>query len=185
MGLEIGNIPNTLSAGRIEVHPEIPVRSREESAPELRAGAEGQEEQITAGFGENTISIPGLAARTIGRNMTDARKMVPTFEEMRQAQEAQAEERRAQAREELEARWLNFEENRQEPVVRIDFQRAESQARAQAREFIQSSNQTAQETRARIESQEPEVQERQASIETANRAFTFTPPSSAQFDFQG
>ncbi|MFO7976311.1 MAG: hypothetical protein R6V12_16950 [Candidatus Hydrogenedentota bacterium] len=185
MGLRIGTIANTLSAEQITVHADTPARSRDETAQKLRTESRGKEVEITAGFGENTISIPGLAARTIGSNMSNARKMVPTLEELRQEQQERVEERRAEAREELEARLRELEENAREPVVRIEFQRAESEARAQARAFTDAGNEEPREPRPLTEGQEPQVQNRQASLEVGERAFTFTAPASAEFDLQG
>lgn len=184
MGLDIGNIPNTLSAGRIEVRQTTPARSREETAPQPGAGARGQDVPIGAGFGENTISIPGLTARTIGRNMTDVRKMVPTLDEMRAEQKARAEERRAEALEELEAQWQDLEENAREPIVRIDFQRAEAQARAQTRQFDNTSAPAAPESPSRVAGAKLPVPTPKTPPESAGGAIPFSPPAAMQFDLR-
>lgn len=184
MGLDIGNIPNTLSAGRIEVRQDTPARSREETAPQPGAGARGQDVPIGAGFGENTISIPGVAARTIGRNMTNARKIVPTLDEMRAEQKARSAERRAEALEELEAQWQDLEENAREPVVRIDFQRAEARARAETRTFDNTTVPAAPESPVRIAGGNPPVSTLKTPAGSAGGAVPFSPPATAQFDLR-
>ena len=185
MGLRIGEIPGTLLAGRIEIRSDSAMRARDNAAPAPGSARPRPDERIRAGFGENTVSIPGLAARTLGRNLTEARKLVPTVAELQQEQQMRAEERRSEALENLEARRESLQENVQEPVIRVDFQRAESQARAQARQFINSVNEAAGQARTRVEGAPAPAQGPQASIQVAGQAFTFNPPGAAQFDLRG
>lgn len=66
-----------------------------------------------AGFGEGTVSMPGVAIRTIGRGMESARRIVPTVEELR----AEVRERLARQR---EARLEEMEQPRQVVATRIE-----------------------------------------------------------------
>jgi len=126
MGLRIENMPDTSLRGLTQGRAGMSARSIEETAsPYRETEPRGQEARITAGFGENTISIPGIAAQAVRRNLAEARKIVPTLEEVRYAQEAQAEKRRTEAREELAAHSKAPEEGVPEPPIRSDFQRAE------------------------------------------------------------
>lgn len=90
MGLAIGNISDPLQTRRIEASPDSIGRPPEDTAPSSETGFRGDEDRVRAGFGENTISIPAITAHTVDRSFEEARKMVPTLEELRQEQQARA-----------------------------------------------------------------------------------------------
>jgi len=177
MGLRIENMPDTSLRGLTQGRAGMSARSIEETAsPYRETEPRGQEARITAGFGENTISIPGIAAQAVRRNLAEARKIVPTLEEVRYAQEAQAEKRRTEAREELAAHSKAPEEGVPEPPIRSDFQRAESQASAQAQQSLDAVNQAGEEVRA---------QESQAPGLSGVQPFAFASPTAAKLDLRG
>lgn len=60
-----------------------------------------REQVIEAGFGENTVSVPGVTIRTLNRNLVDARKAVPSPEALREDAAARAEDQRAAVRERI------------------------------------------------------------------------------------
>lgn len=72
-----------------------------------RYASEGVERQarreqiIEAGFGENTVSVPGVTIRTLNRNLVEARKAVPSTEALREEAAARVEERREAIRERI------------------------------------------------------------------------------------
>ncbi len=182
MGMVIDNIPGTLQTKRIEAASDSSGRTSKESASASEPGFHADEGRIRAGFGENTISIPAITVHTVDRNFEEARKMVPTLEELRQEQQARTEEQRAEARERLEARREALGKSAQEPIIRIDFQRAESQARTQARPAVNSLNPSAASPGA---SAETIAQGPGASVQAARQAFTFAPFAVARFDVRG
>lgn len=183
MGLRIGNIAGALQAGQVQEPSVTRRRSGADTGFAVDTPSPEPAERIGLGFGENTVSVPGLAVQTIGRNMTAARTMIPTIEEVLQEQRARAEEHRAEALEDLEARRAALEENLQQPASRLDFQRAESQARAQTQQPVNTIEHTARDAPAPIESNERRVPPGiQAAIQAARKAFAFTPPPAAQFD---
>lgn len=163
---------------------DVSARGRDENATNAGQMSRGREEELRVGFGENSISIPGLVARTLGRNLSDARNMVPTVGELMEAQQARAEERRVEARDDLEARREELQEGARDPAIRIDFQRAEAQARAQARQFGSTVETTDTQDRPRIETAGPPVRSSQLSGPITGQAFTFA-PTAAQFDLRG
>lgn len=180
MGLAIGNISDPLQTRRIEASPDSIGRPPEDTAPSSETGFRGDEDRVRAGFGENTISIPAITAHTVDRSFEEARKMVPTLEELRQEQQARAEERRAEALDRLDARRETPGKNTQEPMIRIDFQRAESQARAQTRPAADSLSASAAQPGAGATAQGSG-----ASVQAARQAFTFAPLAAARFDVRG
>lgn len=56
--------------------------------------AEQQEKPSRAGFGEDTVSVPGATLRTIKRNLHEARRVVPSVEELRRETAARIREER-------------------------------------------------------------------------------------------
>ena len=112
--------------------------------PESEKGAdffarEARTPELQAGFGENTVSIPGLTLDTIQRNISEAKRIVPDLREQQQRDR----DRAAEQRELLAPR-----ESRFEPVA-FDQSSHEYAARAQARQFITSVNQAAESALAR------------------------------------
>ena len=164
--------------------PEASARVRDEESTAVGRLSRGREGELRAGFGENSISIPGLVARTLGRNLSEARKMVPTVGEVLEEQQARAEQRRIEARKELEARRDELQEDIRDSSIRIDFQRAEAQARAQVRQFGDTGEGPAAQNRARIEAAEPPAQFLQPSGPATADVLTFV-PTAAQFDLRG
>lgn len=106
MGLQIGESVAALAALR----PITPPPQGQEAAsrslasnPQQQEGGNGrsnrreQVDTLQAGFGANTVSVPGLALRTVDRNLASAREAVPSVEELREAlRERQQEVREAQ-----------------------------------------------------------------------------------------
>jgi hypothetical protein len=118
--------------------------------PEPNAGAdlfarEARTPEIHAGFGENTVSIPGLSVNTIQRNVSEARRVVPDLQEQQQRVRERAAEQRA-----LQAP----RESRFEPAV-FRQSRHEFAARAQARQFVTSVNDAAGAALARVQGEQP------------------------------
>ena len=106
MGLQIGESVASLAALR-QITP--PPQGQEAanrtlaSDPQQQNGANGRSNRrdqvdfLQAGFGANTVSVPGLALRTVDRNLASAREAVPTVEELRETlRERQQEVREAQ-----------------------------------------------------------------------------------------
>lgn len=60
-----------------------------------------REQVIEAGFGDNTVSVPGVTIRTLNRNLVEARKVVPTTEALREEAAARVEERREAIRDRI------------------------------------------------------------------------------------
>ncbi len=76
MGLNIGQIPVSLAA-----RPDKAVVTR----PSRRDGGDAPgQEQTRAGFGENTLSPGSAALRAIDVSLREARRVVPTVEELRE-----------------------------------------------------------------------------------------------------
>ncbi|HOF41853.1 MAG TPA: hypothetical protein PLD73_17420 [Candidatus Hydrogenedentes bacterium] len=183
MGMMTGHIPDPLQTKRIEPPPDMSGRAFGETGPAPGAGFRDDERQIHAGFGDNTISIPALVAHTVDRNFEEARKMLPSLEELRAAQQARAEERRAEAQERLEAQRATLgASSAQEPVIRVDFQRAESQARAQTQAAASAPNSSAAPAGIGTPAfaKGPDT-----SVRAACRAFVFAPLALARFDVRG
>jgi hypothetical protein len=84
MGLAIGSNVISLTAVRDATSRQLPRNNegalrREDVLPPRR----NDQVEIRAGFGENTISLPFLALRTVNRNVENARETIPTREEIR------------------------------------------------------------------------------------------------------
>lgn len=105
MGLQIGESVAALAAFR-QVTP--PPQTQEAASRAVASNAQQndansgtnrreQDEVLRAGFGANTVSVPGLALRTVDRNLASAREAVPSVEELRESlRERQQEVREAQ-----------------------------------------------------------------------------------------
>jgi hypothetical protein len=183
MGMMMGKIPDPLQTKRIEPPAEMSGRAFGEAGPAPVAGVDDDTRQIHAGFGANTISIPALIAHTVGRNFEEARKMLPSLDELRAAQQARAEEERAEAREQLEAQRATLgASSAQGPAIRLDFQRAESQARAQTQAAASGPESSVAHTGIGA----PALGKRpDASVRAACHAFVFAPLAMARFDVRG
>ncbi len=84
MGLNIGQGLASLSA-RTDVTAAVrQARTGEENAPAL-ARRVPDRERTQAGFGENTLSPGGAALQALDANLREARRVVPTVEELREA----------------------------------------------------------------------------------------------------
>jgi hypothetical protein len=105
--------------------PSLPFQRTEEPAERL-------------GFGQDSVSIPRIAIRTIDRNLRAAGELVPSVEELQVA----AEERRAQ--QELEAR-----EETRPAAPRFDVRVGLAQAVENTRTFVNSINEGASGARER------------------------------------
>lgn len=88
-------------------------------------------EPLRAGFGEGTVSLVGVTASTVNKNLQAGRRLVPTLEEA----SAEARERAATLRE---------QQVRERPPVpqlgNVNFDRNEFSARAQVRGFVDGLN---------------------------------------------
>lgn len=100
MGMRIGDIGGSVPA------PPPESRSLSKAAvtsyPLARSGMEnpsGNSETLKAGFGDNTISPPGIVLQTIGKNFRGVRQLVQNVERLRAESRAQREAQ-ASAREE-------------------------------------------------------------------------------------
>jgi len=157
-----------------------PIGSR--AADESRAPQFGRDrpEPPRVGFGNGTISAPGAAVRTIGRNFREARRLVPDVEELREeARERLAELREQTSREERE--------EREEPEpVNLAAERASARVRAQgqARNFINGLNQAAATAQARVRGEEPPAAT-MADIRVGDQTIAFRADANApRFDIR-
>ena len=106
MGLQIGESVASLAAfrqitpppqGQEAVNRTIAPDPQQQSGANGRSNRRDQVDTLQAGFGANTVSVPGLALRTVDRNLASAREAVPTVEELRESlRERQQEVREAQ-----------------------------------------------------------------------------------------
>jgi len=124
--------------------------ARFSSVPEKGDVRPGQERETTvpqeAGFGKNTLSPPGAALITLGRGLKEARRLVPTTEELR---------------EQLRSRKAQDEANRQE---------------AQASRAAAPAERTGSEAPRRIESFRPEAAPQAIAFAQAAQAAAPTRP---------
>jgi len=104
MGLRIGDSVAAIAALRQPSPPQRPETVRPDTAQTGQDAParenrrrENQGDTLSAGFGENTVSVPGAAIQTVGRNLERAREAVPTVEELQdQLRERQQELRNSQ-----------------------------------------------------------------------------------------
>ena len=109
-----------------------------------------REEVIEAGFGENTVSVPGVTIRTLNRNLLEARNAVPSAAELRQEAAVRSTQRRQQIQEQIstdrqrkpgparpEGAKAPPELPPEEPPPRAEVQRVRPEASAQVRNFTQ------------------------------------------------
>ncbi len=101
-------------------------RSRDQEPDRAQLNRDATEQRV--GFGEGTISVLGVAATTVDRNLESAREIVPTLDELSAEARARAEAVRDDAANTEQARAENSS-----PESR----RNESAARAQAQGFVQ------------------------------------------------
>ena len=99
-------------------------RSRDQENDRAQLNREAPSQRV--GFGEGTISVLGVAATTVDRNLESAREIVPTLDELSTEARARAETVRAEA--------ANAEQARAESTS-PESRRNESAARAQALGF--------------------------------------------------
>lgn len=113
MGVRIGNSTASLAA---LARPSQAVRS----APRGDAGVDfrrqPEPEPPRAGFGENSISLPGVSLNTIGRQLEAGRRVVPTAQELREEVQARLAEERARIAEQQAERLERAEANAPEVV---------------------------------------------------------------------
>ena len=118
--------------------------------PERKRGAdlfsrETRTPEFQAGFGENTVSIPGLTVRSIRRNVSEARRVVPDLQEQQQrVRDRAAEQRELQAPRESGFEPAAFQQSRYEFA-----------ARSQASQFVSSVNDAAGSALARVRGDQP------------------------------
>lgn len=92
MGLNVGQIPASLVNARADVSAATrQARTGEEDAPAL-ARRNSEQERPQAGFGENTLSPGGAALQALDVNLREARRAVPSVEEL----QAEYQARRAE-----------------------------------------------------------------------------------------
>jgi len=107
MGLRIGDTVAAAAALRQPpppprqdaVRPDVAEGRQDQTPPRNRNRGE-QEDTLQVGFGENTVSVPGVALSTVGRNLANARDAVPSVEELQD--ELRARQAEARARQQLE-----------------------------------------------------------------------------------
>ncbi|MBP8131539.1 MAG: hypothetical protein KA184_18315 [Candidatus Hydrogenedentes bacterium] len=98
MGLRIDISAVSQAAWRHAAGREASGSARSAGEELLPAGNEPEvrdwETPLRAGFGEGTVSIPGTTLRAINRNLQDARRIVPSAEELRWETAARVREER-------------------------------------------------------------------------------------------
>lgn len=179
MGLNIGGNPVALAGARI-TGDLFASRSRERDVglrllgapqPREKGGPFFQKErqqELRIGFGEGTVSLPGATLKTIGSGVRNARRMVPTVEEIRQEHRLRmAELRQATERREFE--------RPERPQRRVELRLPEPSA--QARNFINQLDQTAAIAQARVTGQEIPAGPGRASFQVNGQTFTFAAPN--------
>jgi hypothetical protein len=145
MGLRIGQ--NVEAPFITRASPRVQTSlARSAPAAERRTAAatffpQVEPEPLRAGFGDGTVSIPGLTVRAIDTNLAGARRIVPTLEESREELRGRLAEQRAllerEPREPAEVRPTPPEPER------LDIRREQALAVARTRQFLNSLNEAA------------------------------------------
>ncbi len=187
MGLSIGQIPAAVAG--LRASPEFGrVRLRDEAAPSPRAADKanadeprelgfGRRDDSTprAGFGDGTLSPQGAALRTIRRTVEEARKALPSLDDIRaRFQAAAAEDRRA-------ARGAGFGSGRAEDanarsgedfsVRRVE--RRIPEAAAQARKFISDVSNAVAQANDRVGGETPRARDANPTIQIGGERVSF------------
>lgn len=178
MGLQIGGIASTLGAARTAsaLFPATTNRNQVEllgAQPDRNENLRGlfaREQQpafVRVGFGEGTVSTPAAAFFAIDRTVESARKVIPTFQEVRE-----------RLRENLDnAPFTRQAENQNEFQREPGLRRVTSripEASAQARNFVNTLNETAGATQARLSGEEVQQDETRAQLQINGQNFDFT-----------
>ena len=114
--------------------------------PELGFGRD-QAETPQVGFGQGTVSAPAAVLRTVGRNMQEARQLVPSLESLQ-------EEARTRADAERQRIMDTVREREPRPSMTTTITQAQTQAAGQARRFINALNDQAGVSMARTRGEE-------------------------------
>lgn len=135
-------------------------------------------EVLRLGFGDGTVSVPGMAQRTVRRGMQNAERLVPTVEELRE----QVRVRSAEARERVAQQ--SQRNDRPVPVPQtVDYLGMEARAAAEARDFINTLDRTARRAQARLENREAPEAPKRVDIRIGDEQFRFRRPvNRSQFD---
>ena len=120
------------------------------------------------GFGDGTVSIPGMAVETVRRGVTYARQIVPTVEEARERVQGRIAEQRDR---EEQARTERTDERKPREVPRTYLRMPD--AAADARVFINRVNEAAGAAMTRAEGQEPEPAQQPARLRVNGQTYDF------------
>ncbi|MCP4640555.1 MAG: hypothetical protein GY851_08985 [bacterium] len=182
MGLQIGQVGSGLS--RYSVGEDTATRFRPPDPPELAGSRDtsraadvffsrDETAVLTAGFGDGTVSVPTIAVRALDKNLTGAKRLVPSIEETREKlRERLGDQRDLFSREtsDLFAR----EAPDPNPFVRdigpLNLGEGQALARTRAREYINSLGEAATQAQARF-GQEPEPRLDVPRIRVGDQAF--------------
>ncbi len=105
-------------------------------------GQKKKQTKLRAGFGNNTVSSPASAVRTLGENFKKARQLVPSLETIQEKARERAAELQKQQQKKQGEKAATPAMKAPRPAVDLYGERVrfEASARSQAGEFLQSIN---------------------------------------------
>ena len=171
MGMEIGRVVGVAPvASQGQSAPRVQLLTQREARPQLGAGGQdeatlgpllGQQEPEPqrAGFGDGTVSVPTATVRTIGRNLNEARRLLPSQEEI----QTQVRDRVASLRDQLKS-----QQPAQVQAQPLDLVQPKVEAKRAARAYVSQLNEAAGVAQSRLKGEQPEPTGPNATIRIGN-----------------